>query len=796
MRPGRAVQPSPPARGVEAVGLAATGACVAVALVVWLGAHVAAAATGGVVRGGVIDAFPVAVRLAAAPDDPAAAWGPAADGLPGPAGYWAATTAVGVAVVLAGVGLWSGWRRLSTLDARRFGAAVDARVARRRDVEVLAVESTQTPPGRLLLGRLAPRGPLLATEDRDRHRLRGRAGRRQGDRGSVALIGPTRTGKTVVASAGIVAWDGPVVALSVKRDLYDATAAGRAGRGEVAVFDPGAVTGMPTARWSPLRDVTTASAALRAGRALAQAIPRAGVQGGDFWAQHGEAFIGAYLSVAGLSQLLPGADGRPREPLTIERLATWAYMGAGITEPVVNELVRAGLAGDQPLEVRLLARNAATKLMALHREDPRIRGSIFATARLAFDCWTEPSVAHSASHDPRHAYDSPPTEHWDRTPRWLDLDWLMGGDGDGRANTLYLCAPDTEFARLAPTLGGLLGDLREQVHAWDVQGRKLHKPLLLVIDEAGQLELQWLPGEVSTIAGLGAMIVTCWQSKAQITHRYGTLADAVLGGHRSKVFFAGTDDPSTVEYLSGVVGTEHVAQRGWSASVRDGHATVSEQPQRESLLPAHVVRQMRRLEGVLVHGTLPPVHMRAVLWWEDPHLSKLVPVDGAGKPVAPPDMETCPLTDEPAAGERGLPDHAAVEDSATYLADAAPGKATSIPESLPPPATRKRRPARNRTGSSGPPRPVRDGSGPGAWQAPKAVDRAHPPTAAEHDEDDDGSRPNRVAGVCERCGQWVGVGTGRAQRVGHRDVVVCHPHCVQKGPDGAPRGPGGLRAIR
>ena len=162
-----------------------------------------------------------------------------------------------------------------------------------------------------------------------------------------------------------------------------------------------------------------------------------------------------------------------------------------------------------------------------------------------------PSVAHSASLDPRAGYSS--DEIWDRAPRYVDLDWLMDGP-PGRSNTLYLTAPATEFARLAPVLGGLLGDLREQIHAWDIAGRRLSKPLLIVIDEAGQLELQWLPEEVSTIAGLGGMFVTGWQSRAQINHRYGGLADAVLGGHRSKIIFNGTDDPSTLDYVSRVAG--------------------------------------------------------------------------------------------------------------------------------------------------------------------------------------------------------------------------------------------------
>ena len=97
-------------------------------------------------------------------------------------------------------------------------------------------------------------------------------------------------------------------------------------------------------------------------------------------------------------------------------------------------------------------------------------------------------------------------------------------------------------------LGGLLADLKDTIHAWDIAGRQLDKPLLIVIDEAAQLQLGWLPTEVSTIAALGAFFVTCWQNLAQINHRYGTLADAVLSGHRTKCFFAGIDDlppPST-----------------------------------------------------------------------------------------------------------------------------------------------------------------------------------------------------------------------------------------------------------
>lgn len=716
----------------------------------WGGARLSAAVVGGSASGGVGEALRAAGRLVSAPDDPAAAWGPAASGLPGPLVYWSCTAVVAAAAAGVAIGLVRLWRRWSSPVRSRLGVVADARIARRRDVRPLVVASSVPPTGRMLLGRLAPRGPLLATEDRERHPLPGRRGARvQGDRGSVALIGPTRSGKTVMAAAGIIGWGGPVVAMSVKRDLYDATASARTGRGELAVFDPGGVTGLPTARWTPLRDVTTTSGALRAGRALAAAIPRQGVTGGDFWATHGETLTSAYMCLAGLSQLLPGPEGAPREPLAIGRLASWAYMHVGITDPTVHELVRLGLGDDQPLEVRLLAKDAVTKLMAFEQEDPRIRASIYATARLAFDAWTEPSVAHSASLDPRAAYFS--DELWEHTPRYVDLEWLMEGDA-GRVNTLYLTAPSTEFARLAPVLGGLLGDLREQIHAWDIAGRRLNKPLLIVIDEAGQLELRWLPEEVSTIAGLGGMFVTGWQSRAQINHRYGSLADAVLGGHRSKVIFNGTDDLATLEYVSRVAGSEHVAQRGWSADTGGGRRTVSEHLQREDLLPAHVVRQMGRQEAVLLHGTLPPVHLRTVRWWDDRHLAALVPKGPDSRPVAPPTTGTCPLRAGPRGSVAPVLDPSIVNESVSRLPH---------PRSADPRQSNLSRSPGGRLPSNG-----------------QEQLRFTTGTVPAESNADDGEGRNRVAGYCDRCAARVAVGAGRIERVGGREVMRCLPVCA------------------
>lgn len=637
-----------PGGDIDGIVVAIGGLVIAVAASVRLGASLAALLTGGAVGGGLSDWLIVAGRLGQG-QSPAEAWGELATGLPSPWLYWTATGVVLLGMVAAAFVLWRLWRQLSRSgERRRFGQSTEAREARRADLVPLAVDGIIPPTGRMLLGRVAGRRQVLATEDRIRHPLPKRHADRQGHRGSVALIGPTGSGKTALAASAIATWDGPVVAVSVKRDLFDVTASVRSRCGEIAVFDPGGATGMPSARWSPLEHLSTSSAALRTGRALAQAIPRSGVTNSDYWASHGENLLGAFMEVATLSRLLR-AQGRNVPRVGLDQLATWVTTMAGNTEPTINQLIRSGLEEGQDLEVRLIARHAAIAFDGFAKEDHKVRSSVYTTAALALNPWLEPSVAHSASDSPRPFYSS--TTQWERKPRMIDLEWLMSGEA-GRSNTLYLTASQPEFQRLSPVLGGLLADLKDSIHEWDIAGRQLDKPLMIVIDEAGQLELGWLPGEVSTIAALGAFFVTCWQSLAQMQHRYDTLADAVLSGHRTKCFFAGVDDLATARYATTMLGHERVNRRSWSTdrpkifgAGGPGRDSISESEQREEFAPANTIRQMKPGEAVLLHGTLPPVHLRAVRWWNERQLRTLIGLGGG--PTARPraDVVTCPLTE-------------------------------------------------------------------------------------------------------------------------------------------------------
>ena len=179
---------------------------------------------------------------------------------------------------------------------------------------------------------------------------------------------------------------------------------------------------------------------------------------------------------------------------------------------------------------------------------------------------------------------------------------------------------------------------------------------------------------MSTIAALGAFFVTCWQNVSQIHHRYGTLADAVLSGHRTKCFFAGVDDLTTTRYLTKLLGTEYVTRLSTSNDVPGlfggqghGRRSVSRAEQRVDFAPPNTVRQMNPGEAVLLHGTLPPIHLEAVRWWAQKNLAALVPLDADGNPSPPAGLPTCPLGAEDPAAETPLVDEATLASTLAEL---------------------------------------------------------------------------------------------------------------------------------
>lgn len=607
--------------GGELLVVVLGGLAVVAGGVVWSGAAAAAAVSGVEVEIALGDAMAAIPSLGSSLGEPAAAWpeGSGLDAVPVPL-YWTFTVlglAAAVAVVVVGVRLW-GRSRVGTAPRRPLGVDARARFARARDLKPLIVDRPE--PGRFILGRFGRH--LLASEHRDRSD----AGRRQkpppdprtGDRGAIALVGPSRSGKTTAVVSGILEWDGPAVLSSVKDDLLRVTAGHRDELGDIAIFDPTQSTGLGTAVWSPLRQAGTTMGAQRAARALVEAAPKgSNVEGGvDFWMAQAEMLLAALLFAAHHT----GRDmGVVAEwVMTQDRPGEW---GSGEVKAALDQVMMEGTPTEQTA-----ADDAARSLLSLWDDDERTRSSVYATARTVVWPWAEPGMAESSRGDS------------------VDLDWLLAGP-----NTLYLCSPIEDQTRLAPAFGGFLNDIIKQVYLRVAStGQPLDPPLLVVIDEAGNTPLRSMPEYASTLAGLGVLLVTVWQSLAQIEATYGRQTGTILSNHLSKLFYAGLSDPDSMRYVASVLGDEEVETTSRTHDMSGGRGSRQLATSRNPLAAPHVLRQMLPGDALLVHGTLPPAHVRTRPYYRERALRRRAELPVPERPAERPSGVMEVTTDVPA----------------------------------------------------------------------------------------------------------------------------------------------------
>src|SRR5581483_2219364 len=244
--------------------------------------------------------------------------------------------------------------------------------------------------------------------------------------------------------------------------------------------------------------------------------------------------------------------------------------------------------------IALAARQVRGWLHGQWSTDPRTTSSVYATARNAVWPWADPAVAATA-------------DGCDITLEWLLAD----------ANTLYLSAPLGDETRVGIVFAVLLHDLITQAFdRYNRTGEALDPRLLVLLDEAANTPLPKLPQWASTVTGAGIQLVTVWQSKAQLDTTYGKDAETVLTNHRSKLVYpSGITDLATVQYLSELVGDEHVRSdlddRGLLSSSVHEPATGRSPSTALALLPASTLRRVSVGDALLVHGHLPPVWLPA-----------------------------------------------------------------------------------------------------------------------------------------------------------------------------------------
>jgi type IV secretion system protein VirD4 len=384
-------------------GLAATGAAGAL---VWASGQLAGLAFGHTwMHVSPADVAAVMWHLPGTLSDPALAWPTDVRGvLPGPVGMYASAGTVvggvagGTAATVRTVtqylpgrapghrpgrehthrnrqgSVWAGGRELRTLFVRR------------------------PTPGRVIVGRtsrlagLARGGRLLASEDCH----------------SVLVFGPTGSYKTTgLLVPGILDWQGPLLATSVKPDVLRATMTHRARKGEVTIIDPLGASGEMAAQWTPLAACGTWAGAQQMAVMLANAIEQT-----------------------------PTEEQRPEHRF-------WKTMGTKFLAPMLHAAAVKGL----------------TMRDVLHwldaREDDRVTEILEATGvGAAVDAWNSSQwrgerardSLYATAEEVLHVYGNERVAAWTEGHN-LDVDYFLSGD-----NTVYLYAPGPPAAAVAPVV--------------------------------------------------------------------------------------------------------------------------------------------------------------------------------------------------------------------------------------------------------------------------------------------------------------------------------------------------------
>ena len=556
---------------------------------------------------------------------------------PGAAGWWAAllwlTAVYAAALFAAGRAVDARVARPSL--GRRWWHLSGARPrswARPRDLEPLHVDRWDG--RRLALGTIGWQRQKLAAADEDH----------------VLLVAPTGAGKT---SRFIVRWAlrqrGPIVSLSTKDDVYEATHRWRRRLGRVWVWDP--FGRRRCARWSPLLGCEEWSGALRRARWLASVGESEGSssEAAQFWREEGAKLLAPLLHAAalaglGMGDVLRWLDERSEEePLSIlegaaaeaetamERLAAALHMHgrdlqrwldattpqaraavldatSGDPESASAAVATGNVAGD--VETALRGRYgsaAAAQLVAVIGLDPRNAGTTYMSAANLLHAYRHPAVLAADGTDD------------------LSPDRFLDGE-----NTLYIVAGSEDQEMLAPIVVALLSELITTAERRAREGTGPERLWVLGDEMMNIAPIRQLPRYLATVRSAGIRLVTVVQDLAQLRSRFGADgANTILSNSRCKVFMGPVTDQETRRYIVDALGDEVVGARSRTIGDKDS-TTLSDRTRPRAT--AQTLQQLGQDRTLVVSGSLPAAIVRTGPWWDEDELRERYAVSSRGTP--------------------------------------------------------------------------------------------------------------------------------------------------------------------
>jgi hypothetical protein len=380
---------------------------------------------------------------------------------------------------------------------------------------------------------------------------------------SITITAPPRAGKTGLLADLVLHFCGPVVATSVKNDIYELTSGIRADRGPVAVFNPQRVSDLPsTFAWSPVAGCRDPEVAARRAEAFTGAISVKGTEQEDFWAQQASEFFRAALMAADLV----GGDMR--------LVGRWLM---GSAEDAESILERAGQ--DQ----------WATSLAQLRSPAERTISTIRLLHNKALSFLGNPALAASVLPDKQNAFHI--------------------GDFLAACGTLYLIAEaQTEEAPVAPLMACFLNEVHytAKLAGSRMPGGRLDPPLMMALDEIANIAPIAIPNFMADAGGRGIQMAIVSHGLGQLRERWGEHgAQTISDTAGCKIFLPGITDTALLKAASELCGQTSFRQKGQK------HLT------RHDICDPAMLRELPDGYALLIRGGRAPVLARLPRAWTD-----------------------------------------------------------------------------------------------------------------------------------------------------------------------------------
>jgi type IV secretion system protein VirD4 len=370
------------------------------------------------------------------------------------------------------------------------------------------------------------------------------------------VMGPSGSGKTSWMTHSILDFPGAAYVTSTKPELVEMTAAIRARRGPVYVFNPANLGGIATTfTWDPAggcEDQATADACawglVRGGGGMA------GVERPDFWAQKAQEIIRCYQMAAALRGFDMGAVH---------------YWATNPDDPFPVDLLKAHPEWVPAAWIGMLQSYLATSR--------RTRDSFFATVLSCVGFMDNPTVA--AACRPQRG-------------RSFDVREFLNANG-----TLYvMCNKDDQ--RLAPLMTAFTEHIVRQAKqvAATSPGGRLTNGLAMILDEPAQTTPIPLDQLAADSRGWGITPVALVQNRSQLATTWGPhKAETIYANLPIKVTLPGVAVPRDLEnlaYLAGPREIEHISQSVQHS--RNGHQSISKNvsPATEPVITGHTISSL------------------------------------------------------------------------------------------------------------------------------------------------------------------------------------------------------------